>query len=133
MITSPKCFYCGEYDHMVRDCKWKNLPCIAENCSHKMILMVSKVERSSGCRFLRCKNQPICRAFKWVDQPAYEMSTTTTSNSSIENKATTSTATMATTNITSKVKVVKEENGVKLTFEGHVDAVVDLMKKTHMY
>lgn len=133
MITGPKCFYCGEYDHMVRECKWKNLPCFADGCSHKMILMVSKVDRSNGCRFLRCKNQPICRAFKWVDEPVH-VSNNSSSSSSSDNRATSSSSTMlSTTDNSNNVKVVKEEKGVKITFEGHIDVVVELMKKTHMY
>lgn len=132
MVTKNKCFYCGEADHMVRDCQWKNMPCISVGCGYKMNLMVSKVEKSYGCRFLRCKNQPMCNAFKWVDEPAKQGPTAisenraSTSDTSDMNKA-------VGTECTSKVKVVKEKDGVKLTFEGNVDDVIELMKKTKMY
>lgn len=129
MITNPKCFYCGEEDHFVKDCRWKNIPCIIEGCRYKMVLLVSKVERSHGCRFLRCKNQPICSAFMWVDEPPIQHSSYV-SQSKASSSSSTSHLQGGSTN---NVKVVKEANGVKLSFEGNVDDVVHLMKKTHMY
>lgn len=142
MITTQKSFYCGEHDHMVKDCRWKNTPCFVEGCRYKMMLMVSKVERSYGCRFLRCKNQPLCGAFKWLDEPSrlnsscsYEnIASSSNSACAFENRASSSNSSNPTTSgSSSKVKVVKESHGTKLTFEGNVEDVVELLKKTHMY
>lgn len=144
VTTKHKCFYCGESDHMVKDCHWKSMPCFAVGCDGKMLLLFSKVEKSYGCRFLRCKNQPMCSAFKWVDEPTYQGTSVSYENrgestSQVKSVgaecrgASTSQVKSVGAECSSNVKVVREQNGVKLTFEGNVDSVVELMKKTHMY
>lgn len=54
---------------MVKTCPWKNLLCVAEGCPEKMNLYWSRQQQSDGCRFIRCRAQPHCGAFTWIDEP----------------------------------------------------------------
>ena len=87
-----------------------------------MNLYWSTQQHSYGCRFLRCKGQPQCKAFDWVDQPQFknEENEASSSNTGSSN---------ANANANSNVKVTVEENGKKVTYEGQVNDVIELMNQ----
>ncbi|CAH9111695.1 unnamed protein product [Cuscuta europaea] len=120
-----KCFHCGEQGHWAKACTYKHIPC-TEGCPNNMELYTSQQSRSYGCRFLRCKGQPQCQAFKWVDSPKHKEVATY-----VPNKETSSTS-EATTSIpmqSHSVKVTVEQDGGKVTYEGQVCDVIQLMSK----
>jgi hypothetical protein len=65
---------------------------------------------------LVCRGQPQCKAFKWIDDP-------------VKKKESTQASTSKNTNGEGNMKVTIEEIGKKITIEGLVDDVIEVMNK----
>lgn len=124
MNNNWSCYNCGESGHWVKDCHLKEVPC-SKGCNYQMKLMWSSKETSYNCRFLKCPN-PKCKAFNWVDLPygcsSNKDSVGENSNSEINTDATQ-------TSEKKSIKVTVEDKGKKITFEGEVDVVLDVLNK----
>ena len=107
-----KCFYCGDTKHLVKAWPWKNFACV-NGCTEKISIYWSSQQKSYGCRFIRCRCQPCLRAFKWIDEPEKKNEVSEASSSNVEGSG--------------HVKVIVEEKGKKVTYEGNVDDVIELM------
>lgn len=117
------CFHCGESGHWVQDCYLKDHECV-KGCGNKMKLFWSSKPTSVNCRFLKCPNVN-CRAFAWVDTPY-------SSNNNIGNEeehSSSSNAVEVKKESNKNLKVTVEENGKKITFEGEVEVVIDVLNK----
>ena len=60
--TSEGCFQCGETDHWVRSCPWKESPC-PSGCQGTRKLWTSRQKKSYGKKFLKCLQ---CGSFEWL-------------------------------------------------------------------
>ncbi|KAL5711198.1 cycloartenol synthase [Ranunculus cassubicifolius] len=56
------CFHCGEIEHWYKNCPWDGCPCKKKKCGGRRKLLTSKVEQSSGKKFLKCST---CGDFQW--------------------------------------------------------------------
>lgn len=131
MNNKWSCFNCGENGHWLQDCYLKDVPC-SKGCQNVMKLLWSSKQTSFNCRFLKCPN-PKCKAFTWVDNPCGS-SFTTNQEGENSNFASTNLTTTNNSGVTSdsgkkNIKVTVEEHGKKITFEGEVDAVIDVLNK----
>jgi hypothetical protein len=66
-VLQIECWVCKEKDHMSRDCIWRNFSCV-DGCPSTMRVFVSKTVGNYDRKFLRCKAQPRCNGFKWMDE-----------------------------------------------------------------
>jgi hypothetical protein len=76
-----------------------------------MTLFISKKPGTMNKKSLRCKNQPRCPAFMWVDEP----------NKSDDGKKEEPTF--------RQVRMVVETSGKKVTYEGEIAGLVELMNR----
>ncbi|KAF9626232.1 hypothetical protein IFM89_031359 [Coptis chinensis] len=111
------CFLCADRDHMKRDYRWLNYLCVLCK-SNTMTLFFCKQGKNTGKRFLRCKSQPKCIAFKWIDLPDEELNEARHETLVKSDKVGTEGG---------KVKVTVEGTS-KLTVEGSVEDVCALVK-----
>lgn len=122
--NNSNCFCCGESGHWVATCYLKEVPCV-KGCSTKMKLFWSSKQGSYNCRFLKCPNLK-CQAFKWVDNPS-TFNCSEEEESSVSASSSYNRADMQ--GPSNNIKVTVEENGKKITLEGQVEVVIDVMKK----
>ncbi|KAF5190437.1 hypothetical protein FRX31_019976 [Thalictrum thalictroides] len=62
------CFCCGEPNHWMKDCRFKNYRCVKGNLQHKMKFGTSSTDLNKGRKFLSCFGQNGCKGFKWLDE-----------------------------------------------------------------
>ena len=96
----------------------EELVLVAEGCPEKMNLYWSRQQQSDQCRFLRCRAQPHCGAFKWIDELGKLKEVSETTSSQGEGSG--------------HVKVTMEEKGNRVTYENNVNDVIELMKNKLM-
>lgn len=121
------CFHCNESDHWVQSCPLKDVPCV-NGCSSTMKLFWSSKQASLDCRFMKCTN-PKCNVFLWVDTPQIGSSSSLQHGTISASSSSNHSNGVQPTNNKKNIKVTVEENGKKITFEGELDAVLDVMSK----
>lgn len=120
------CFHCGEHGHWVSSCYLKEVTCV-KGCSSNMKLFWSSKQGSYNCRFLKCLNLR-CKAFKWVDNP-YLCNSSNEECSSVDDSSSSYINGGEQVPKKNNIKITVEENGKKISLEGEVDVVMDVMKK----
>ena len=61
-----QCQNCNQNSHLSKDCPYMNTPCTIPGCPGQRMILVSKTEKNTGRKFLKCQ-QSQCNGFHWLD------------------------------------------------------------------